>query len=318
MMNLLKPVEDRGYPAEYLISRIRGKRAALISDWTPLVFSGAPFEYPDSSLRSGFVSERSPEGVWRDLMKEYRWVYLRMNSELREIFRPFFLHLELRTIFICLRNIKGGKTVETRNVLSASLLSEDIKKVLTGRADILSAVSVIEKGFLTLSEAFSGIADVCGREGLKGFERELTVRYLVATARSGLDPLMKNFFVRIIDSRNIISLYKYLRLGPITGPSFIPCGSIGEAVFLRIIERKDIALVDRLAGTKGAGPGQLNVESALYRKMTVFLRKAGRDPLGIGPVLDYLWRISLEAMNLSILYYGRDLERETVKGEMVY
>jgi len=317
-MNLLKPAEDRGYPAEYLISRIRGKRASLISDWTPLVFGGAPFEYSESSLQRGFVTELSPGGVWRDLMKEYRWVYLRMNSELREIFKPFFLHLELRTIFICLRNIKGGKTGDTRDVLSASLLSEDIKKVLTGHGDILSAVRGIEKRFLTLSDAFAGIADVCEREGLKGFERELTVRYLVTTVRSGPDPLVKNFFVRIIDSRNIISLYKYIRLGPKTVPAFIPCGSVGENMFLRIIERKDIAEVGRLAGTKNAGPGQLNVEIALYRKMTAFLRKAGRDPLGIGPVLDYLWRISLEAMNLSILYYGRDLERETVKGELVH
>jgi len=317
-MKLLKPAEDRGYPAEYLISRIRGKRAGLISDWTPLVFGGAPFEYPDSSRQRGFVTERSPGGVWRDLMKEYRWVYLRMNSELREIFRPFFLYLELRTIFICLRNIKGGKTEETRNVLPASLLSEDIKKVLTGRGDILSAVRGVEKGFLTLSDAFAGIADVCDREGLEGFERELTVRYLVTTVRSGLDPLVKDFFVRIIDSRNIISLYKYLRLGPKTAPSFIPFGSISEPVFLRIIERKDIAEVDRLAGTKNAGPGHLSVEIALYGKITAFLRRAGRDPLGIGPILDYLWRISLEAMNLSVLYYGRDLERETVKGELVH
>lgn len=317
-MKLLKPTEDRGYPAEYLISRIRGKRAALISDWTPLIFGGDPFEYHDSSRQRGFVTERSPGGVWRDLMKEYRWVYLRMNSELLEIFRPFFLYLELRTILICLRNIKGGKTEEARNVLPASLLSEDVKKVLTGRGDISSAVRGIEKGFLTLSDAFAGIADVCDREGLKGFERELTVRYLVTTVSSGLDPLIKNFFVRIIDSRNIISLCKFLMLEPKTPPTFIPQGSIGEPEFAGIMARKDITVIRRLAGAKDGPPGLANVENALYRKMTAYLRRAGRDPLGIGPVLDYLWRISLEAVNLSILYYGRDLERETVMGELVH
>ncbi len=317
-MDLIRPAEDRGYPMESLISRIRGKRASLISDWTSLLFGGPPFEYPGLPPGRGFMTERSPGGVWRDLMKEYRWVYLRMNRELRQIFRPFFLYLELRTIFICLRYIKDGRTDDARNVLEASLLSEDIKKVLTGRTDILSAAEVIEKGFLGLSDAFAGIANVCGREGLKGFERELTVRYLVYIVRSGTDPLLKNFFVRIIDSRNIISLHKYLRLGPKSAPSFIPRGSIAESVFLGIIERKDASLVGRLAGTDREGTGRLNVEIALYRQMTAFLRKAGRDPLGIGPVLDYLWRISLEAMNLSTLHYGRDLERETVKEELVY
>ncbi len=253
-----------------------------------------------------------------DLLNEYRWIYIRMNRRLRETFRSFFVYLELRTIFICLRYMKGGKTDDARNILQASLLSDGIKKALTQCADISSAVNEIEKAFLTLSDAFAGITDVYGREELKGFERELTVRYLVSTVRSGPDSLLKNFFVRIIDSRNIISLYKYLRLGPKSAPSFIPCGSIGESIFLTIIERKDAAFVDRLAGTDHEGTGRLGVESALYRKMTIFLRKAGRDPLGIGPVLDYMWRISLETTNLSILHYGRDLERETVKGELVY
>ena len=35
------------------------------------------------------------------------------------------------------------------------------------------------------------------------------------------------------------------------------------------------------------------------------------------PILDYLWRCSIEAMNLSVLYHGRDLEREAVTAELV-
>lgn len=318
MKKLLEPFEDRGYPGEYLVSRIRGKRAGLISDWPALVFSAAPFEYLVSSRYRGFVTERSPEGVWRDLAREYRWVYIRMNSELREIFRPFFIYSELRTIFICLRNIHGGKVEKTGDTLLTSLLSEDIRSVLREGRDVPATVKVIEKRFLAISDSFAGVAAVCDREGIKGFERELTVRYLATIVRRRLHPLIKNFFVRIIDSRNIISLYKYLRLGPKTAPSFIPYGSISETVFLRTIERKDIAEVGRLAGIKKPGSGPLNVENALYRRMTVFLKRAGRDPSDIGPVLDYLWRSSLEVMDLSVLYYGRDMEREMVMMELVY
>ena len=43
-MELLRPLEDRGYPAEYLLSRIRGRRSRLIVDWRPLIYEAAPMD----------------------------------------------------------------------------------------------------------------------------------------------------------------------------------------------------------------------------------------------------------------------------------
>jgi len=316
-MELLQGFEDRGYPSDYLLSRIRGKRAGLISDWAPLIFSEAPFEYLASSPYKGFVTRRPPEGVWTDLTNAYQWVYLRMDREFLEIFRHFFLYCELRTIFICLRHIKAGKAVKTGGIFFSSLLSEEMKKLLKEASDITGASRNLEKAFLRLSGEFAGVADICEQEGLKGFERELTTRYLVTTVRTKLHPLMKEFFVRIIDSRNILSLYKFLRLNPKTAPAFIPHGHISESKFSGIIERKEVSEVFGLTGTKDKGQGSSNIEKTLYRNITLFLRKAGRDPLGIGPVLDYLWRSSIAAMNLSILSCGRDMDRETIRRELV-
>lgn len=316
-MELLRRVENRECPKDYLLSRIRGKRACLISDWTSLIY-GSPLEYLSSSLYKGFLTERSPEGLWRDLLKEYRWVYLRMTKELIRIFSPFFLYCELRTVFICLRYIKGGKAVGTGGILPSSLLSDGMKKVLGEGRDISEAVSGITKAFLTLSRIFERLPYIFDSEGLEGFERELTVKYLAMTVRSGLHPSMKDFFIRIIDSRNIIALYKFLRLTPRTAPVFIPGGSIGESGFKGIIERRDIADIYRLAGTKYEGPGIPNIESVLYKHISVFLKKAGRDPLGIGPVLDYLWRCEREVMNMGILSYGRGIDKEAIAAELVY
>ena len=50
--------------------------------------------------------------------------------------------------------------------------------------------------------------------------------------------------------------------------------------------------------------------------VTRLLRKAGRGPSGVGLILDYLWRCSLEATNLSILLYGSELDRETITPEI--
>jgi vacuolar-type H+-ATPase subunit C/Vma6 len=64
-------------------------------------------------------------------------------------------------------------------------------------------------------------------------------------------------------------------------------------------------------------PDPTKVEIALYKAITIFLKKEGREPFGIGPILDYLWKCSLEVMNLNVLYYGRDLERDVVTAELV-
>jgi hypothetical protein len=313
IVELLLKVEDRGYPTDYILSRTRGKRASLISDWTALLIGGSPFEYLGSPTYRGFVIERSPEGLWRDLMREYRRVYFSMNRALLQVFRPFFLYCELRIISICLRHVKTGKGLNTGGAVFFSLLSEDMKRALSESRDLSAAAMVVEKAFLGLSETFAGISEICDREGLRGFERELAVRYLVTAVENGRDPLMKAFWRCLIDARNVISLYKFLRLGLRTAPSFIPYGNVGESTFARIMERKDIQEIYRLAG----GEEGSNIESTLYKNISAFVRRAGRDPLGAGPILDYLWRTSMERMNLSILFYGRDMERETIGLELV-
>jgi len=321
-VELLDSPEDRGYPAEYLLSRIRGRRARLIMDWKPLILEGDPLEYLSSRRYLGFVAEKSPEGVWRQLMKEYRWIYSQMNRVLRDIFWPFFLYSELRTLFICLRHMRDGKEAKIDHILAVSLLSDTIKTVLRRSKDTASAVAEIEDIFLTLSEGFGGLTGIVDREGLRGVEQRLTDAYLVFLVNSKINTLLRLFFSRVIDSRNIISLYKYLRLHGKTPPSFIAGGSIAESRLTEILDAADMyglgSLIGEFSGITIEMPDATKVEVALYRGMTRFLRKEGRDPLGIGIILDYLWRSSLEAMNLSVLFYGKDLERDEIAAEIVY
>jgi vacuolar-type H+-ATPase subunit C/Vma6 len=320
-MELLRHLEDRGYPVEYLLSRIRGRRSRLIDDWRPLIYDAAPMDYLASARYQGFVRDRSPEGVWRSLLREYRWVYAQMNHALREIFQPFFLYTELRTIFICLRQLKDEKSGKAEDLLGDSLLSAEIAGALSTSGDIPSAVRGIERVFLTLSDRFGGLSGILDTEGLRGFEQRLTNIYLAVIADTGLHPLMKKFFARLIDSRNIMSVYKCLRLERRTALPFIPGGMILEAKLRAIAEKGDLfgvnTLIRDFSGLKIDTPDPTKVEAALYRGMTRFLKKEGREPFGAGPILDYLWKCSLEVMNLSVLFYGKDLERDAVTAELV-
>jgi hypothetical protein len=320
-MELLLRLEDRGYPVEYLLSRIRGRRSRLINDWRPLIYDAAPMDYLGSARYQGFVRDRSPEGVWRSLLREHRWVYSQMNGGLREVFRPFFLYAELRTIFICLRHLKEQKSGKTEDLLGDSLLSAAIAKILSSSEGLPSAVRGIERAFLQLSGQFVGLTDALEAEGLRGVEQRLTNTYLSIVVDTGLHPLMKIFFARLIDSRNIMGVYKYLRLEKRSALQFIPGGMIPEAKLRSIVEKGDLfgvnSLVREFSGVKIEMPDPTKVETALYKGMTRFLKKEGREPFGAGPILGYLWKCSIEVMNLSVLFYGKELERETVMAELV-
>jgi vacuolar-type H+-ATPase subunit C/Vma6 len=102
---------------------------------------------------------------------------------------------------------------------------------------------------------------------------------------------------------------------------FIACGSVPVKQLSQIQQQRDLMafgeLVQQYTGVKGELLDPSQVEHALYKGTTEYLKKAGRDPLGVGPVLDYLWRCSMEAMNLSILFHGKKLERDVIANELV-
>jgi hypothetical protein len=318
---LLEKGTDRGYPSDYLLSRIRGRKARFIQDWTPLVASPRPLEQLPEGHYQRVSDDRSPEGVWRALLNEYRWVYDQMNRRLRNIFSPFFSYAELRTLFICLRNLKEMKRAKVREMLSASLLSDEIKKIFAGSPDEFAAARRIEENFLCLSGQFSGISEILRQKGLRGFEHELTARYLSVIMVTGLGPVLKTFFMRLIDARNILALARLLKLETTAEQPFIHGGTTDAMRLRDILDRRSQTDMERLLhelavdGIGAADPVKL--EAALYRGITRALKKESRADLSIGPILDYLWRCSTEAMNLSILSYGQKLQRDIVAADLM-
>jgi len=129
------------------------------------------------------------------------------------------------------------------------------------------------------------------------------------------------FFSRLIDARNIMSLYKYLRLELKSRPPFLLGGGIPETRLRELAEKDDMlqvgSLIHERTGIRVERPEPSLVELAFYKGMTRWLQKAGREPFGEALLLDYLWRCSIQAMNLSVLYHTRDLEQEIVTAELV-
>lgn len=305
---------------EYLYSRIRGRRSRLIRDWRSLVHDASPIEFLASAQYQGFVRERSAEGMWRALLQEYGWVFGQMEEDIRRVFAPYMLYTELRTVFICLRYLQGDRTQKAGEVLEVSLLAESVKNILR-EGETSAVVERLERRFCRLSPEFTGLAAKYREKGLREVEQRLTNGFLISIIRMPLHAVVKEFFSRIIDARNILSLYKSLRLSAKDAGVFIPGGTVSIEHLTGLLEKDDIfeviALIRRASGITVAAPDPTQVEVSLYRGITKYLHKEGRDPLGAALILDYLWRCSLEVMNLSLLLAGKDLEREEIAAELV-
>ena len=77
MMNLLRDMPAGG-PAEWLLARIRARRALLLDNWDELLVARTPLgSLPPAPWRSGF-SVTDPLGGRRALQREYAWAFQRM------------------------------------------------------------------------------------------------------------------------------------------------------------------------------------------------------------------------------------------------
>ena len=187
--------------------------------------------------------------------------------------------------------------------------------------DLPAALAGICRMFASFAPEFGQVADHFEEEGLRGVERRLTNTYLAYAASVSADPLIRSFMVRMVDSRNIIRLVEAVQQDRAVLPDFIAHGSIPLTRLIAIQEKRDLAaasaLVREYTGEKSDLADSALVEHALYAGTTKYLRHAGRDIVGMGPILDYLWQCSIEAMNLSILFFGKDVERDLISSELV-
>lgn len=312
---------NRGYPADYLLSRVKGRRADMIIRWEPLLLSNAPEEYLASSRYRGVAVDRPEEVAWRFFLKEIGWLYFQMNDSLQDIFMPFFQYLEIRTVSLCLRLKTTNEDVKIKELLDLSLLSVKFKKNLLKSENILYAIAGIEDFFNSISERFGGIKEILLKDGTKGVEQHLTDVYLEYVTGSKLHPDIRDIFTHIIDLKNTIALYKNLWWNIKRPPSFIKGGKVSEKKLGRIIGKEDIfeivSIVHKLTGIKIDASDIKDIENIFFKGITKYLRRKGRGPSDISFILDYLWRCYIEARNLSVILYGKDINREIIAGEII-
>jgi vacuolar-type H+-ATPase subunit C/Vma6 len=228
---------------------------------------------------------------------------------------------ELKTLILCLRNKAAKNSVKIKELLTASLLAENLQKILTGEGDAFAAVAAVETAFSSHSAAFRGLQDIFRSKGLQGLEQALTDTWLEQLSAAELHPALRDFIRGLIDFRNLLNLYKRLHWEVPGTPSFLKGGLIGRARLDEVLAARQptgfAALLNRFSGVHGEGGVSSNPENLLLRWMTRSLRIKSREPSGCGLMLDYLWRSYIETVNLGILCNWKSIDRGTITVELI-
>lgn len=300
-----------GYPADYLVARLGGRRSLMLRDWEAFLMAEKPV-LPARYAENG--GGKPEETIARALKRELLWVARQMDGGLREIFGPVFIYFELGTLFSCIRYRSRRDTDEAvQNALALSLLSRALKNALMEAASRAAAIAAAKEAFASFSGTYRGIA----RTGkLADVEQGLTDIFLKDSAARAAHPVIRGFFRVVIDMRNMVSAYKRLRWGIEAAPPIIEGGNIGASRLRGIAsETALLSAVKRFTGLAAERPSE--VESLFLKRLLVYSKDASRGAGAVGAVLDYLLRCHQEARNLSLIFTGSVLEREFLRGELV-
>jgi vacuolar-type H+-ATPase subunit C/Vma6 len=322
-MKLLIDIGNRGYPTEYFLSRIRGRRSLFSGELQNIAGRTVMDKGRLPSSPMGSLQEFQGDGSWRSLLREYRWAYLQMNRRLRRVFIPFFAYMELRTLMLCFRYRKtegGGGAVES--LLSQSILSGGIRKKMMTGSDLVPVLQETEESFTLSSFSNPGLVQAYEKAGLRGVEEKLCSQFLEQTVRSRLHPAIMEFFRSSVDRRNISLAYKLIRWGLSTEYPFIEGGRVGRPVLRKIVDAKDLPMISdilqSITGMKIEEHTGAAFEAALKNALTKRIVRLMRGDPETGLILDYLWRRYIEMENHNLLLYGRGVNGDIVNKELVH
>jgi hypothetical protein len=307
-MEPLRDIAADGYPTDYLVARVRGRRAALLA-----------------VERRGRTAPpvASDEAIWDELLGEFDWLRRQMNPRMRAIFAPVFTLFGIKTLVLALRDKAAERHAAVERLLRHDLFGDELRDALVRAPDAGTAVTAIAEAFAGGSGDGGGLAAAYAEGGLKRFESRLTRDFLAGVMATRPHSAVRRFFVAFIDLRNVMTLYKHLRWGIHDASAFVPGGTVPVPRLADASSRGDTACLDACIGeiTGGAVPtatvGEVALESRLLSRLTQRLHKAGREGDDCELVLDYAWSVYIRARNRALRLHAGDAAAATLERELI-
>jgi|GEM_PF-2175645 len=189
VVDLLSETRRDGYPAEYLLARLRARQTGFIN-----------------RCPSGRAEE-----AWRELQKEYGWLFRQMEMGLRIELAPIFFYFELRNLFTALRFRAGEDRSGLIATLEASMLNAPIKSILNGEQTFPAMLKKLSAYLGRYDEGFEGLREAWQSGGIRNLETALLKGFTGLVSRERLTPAVRKFLNRLFERRNLLLLAKEKR-----------------------------------------------------------------------------------------------------------
>jgi len=285
-----------------------------------LLDSTKPAELPTEALLVRLRSRRAKLDQAGPFTTEVpRWVYDRLNRRLRRQLEPLFELLAMRSLVLNLRYVLAGERPPTP-ILSHSLLAKPLQQLLTRLEDAETLVAKLEALLVSDYPFVAGLVGTYRQQGPGGVERQLADGIIRQGLGNSRNESLKRTLRYQIDVRNCLMLSRLWRWQVKQPPPLTAGGTIDLTALQRIWANQDsnrlTRLVERLAGEPLQSGKTIAMEQSLLHGLTRLLRRAGRDPLGLAVIIEYLWRVEL-AMHNQLLRQTLSDDRQALLEEVL-
>ncbi|MCL7486815.1 MAG: hypothetical protein M8357_01400 [Desulfobulbaceae bacterium] len=290
MLGLLHKCTRAGYPPDYLVSRIRGR-------------IGAPAARAPITRAGGYTFREDDAAIWDAAAAERQWLYLQMDDRLRKDLAPLLLYGELPTLIRCLRNLEAGRPDAVEVDLAASLLADEVKKIMAIHGPLAEIVGKLERFFVDTALGLHGLAAAYGEGGVHGCEELIRRRYFEQVFIFAGHPEAIWWLRSLIDLRNVMTLAKCVRWKESERSMLIDGGHIGIRKRDQVPSEAGLEkLVRRFVGGGRAPSSDLHpvsLEPLLHDHLSTAMTRRMRSVCPVACCSGYIWHIFASARKRS-------------------
>jgi hypothetical protein len=225
----------------------------------------------------------------------------------------------MRSLILALRYTLAGETPPAA-VLNPSLLAGSLKRLVTMTEESEATIAQLEAVLAKDYPFVAGLTATYRRQGPGGVEQQLADGILQHGLTRTDNDLLKATLRYLVDMRNCLMINKLWRWQVSKTPPLTPGGRYATSSLQRIWANHDsdrlARLVTRLTGKPLTSADVVGMEQCLLSGLTRFLRLAGRDPLGLAVIIEYLWLAQLAVHN-QVLRQALVADREELLEEVL-
>jgi len=295
MLRLLIEGDGREYPADYLLSRIRGRKVRLV-----------PARPGEARFKA--MQEEDDNRIWAAAATERQWLFRQMHSGLRCALAPLFVFFEIDTMARVIRYRSLERSREAENVLQGSILAPAIQKVMRGGGGVTEMLAMLEEFCADRGLPLEGLSNEYTAGGLRRSEEMMRSRFLTQVLDEEEKGEVLSFFQDMVDMRNILTVAKALRWKLPEVPLLLGGGNVRLRSLMTRVSADGLAGMIRrwTSGVSLAGeelhPARLEpfLLNHLGRKIHRRQRGGGSVPVCIA----YIWQTFMAARDRSLLFHA--------------